>query len=134
MIPSKNTLLSQALSVEVLPSLQHKMELAGERIRGFVDEREAIRQTIYKILNTERYRYIIYSWDYGIQLEDLFGQAPLYVCPELERRITEALCQDDRIQGCEDFDFDLSRKGTVAVTFTAKTIFGDLTIPWEVQV
>ena len=87
---------------------------------------EAIKQTIFKILNTERYKYIIYSWNYGIELEDLFGQPVLFVCPEIERRVKEALLQDDRITEVDSFDFDISKRGVVSVTFTVHTIFGDL--------
>lgn len=61
------------------------------------DGREAMEQVIYKILNTERYRYVVYSWNYGIELMDLFGMPADYVCPVLEKRISEALLQDDRI-------------------------------------
>ena len=85
-----------------------------------------MHQVIYKILNTERYQYIIYSWNYGIELADLFGEPVTYVCPELQRRITEALVQDDRITSVDSFEFDLSEKRTVKVTFTVHTIFGEL--------
>jgi hypothetical protein len=85
-----------------------------------------MRQVIYKILNTERYQHIIYSWNYGIELLDLFGEPVAYVCSELQRRITEALTQDDRITSVDGFGFDVSEKRTVKATFTVHTIFGDL--------
>ena len=49
----------------------------------------------------------MYSWDYGVELADLFGEPVSYVCPELERRITEALLQDGRIEGVDGFSFRL---------------------------
>ena len=126
MIPSTNTILSTELEVETQPSKNYKMYLEQNIINGFCDELEAMQQVIYKILNTERYQHIIYSWNYGIELLDLYGEPVTYVCPELQRRITEALVQDDRIESVDNFEFDSSEKGTVKVTFTVHTIFGNV--------
>lgn len=126
MIPSVNTILTTELKVVTLPSKQHRMDLDKNRILGTCDGLEAVKQSIFKILNTERYSYLIYSWNYGIELKDLYGQSPMYACPEIERRVKEALFQDDRITGVDDFEFDISRKGVVSVSFTVRTIFGDL--------
>ena len=57
---------------------------------------------------------------------DLYGEPVAYVCSELQRRITEALVQDDRIDSVDGFEFDVSEKRTVKVTFTVYTIFGNL--------
>ena len=57
-----------------------------------------------------------------------------YVCPELERRITEALTWDERIESVDDFEFDTSTKGEVTVVFTAHTIFGDIEVERVVDV
>ena len=73
------------------------------------------------------------SWNYGIETLDLYGQPVAWVCPELERRITEALTCDDRITSVSDFDFDTSKKGVVHCTFTAHTIFGDVQAEREVN-
>ena len=112
------------LEFQTMPSLNHKMILDENRIINKCDKLEAMKQVIYKIIMTERYKYIIYSWNYGIELADLFGEPVYYVVPELERRITEALTQDDRIESVTDFDFDISKRGVVVVKFTANTIFG----------
>ena len=126
MIPSTNTILSQDLEVETLPSKNYKMQIEHDVINGFCDELEAMKQVVFKILNTERYQYIIYSWNYGIELLDLYGEPVTYVCPELERRITEALVQDDRIDSVDSFVFGVTEKRTVKVTFTVHTIFGGI--------
>lgn len=126
MIPSTNDILSYDLEMETEPSVNYKMNIKQDIINGTVDELEAMKQVIYKILNTERYQYIIYSWNYGIELMDLFGMPVIYVIPELERRITEALIQDERIESVDDFEFDSSEKRTVKASFTVHTIFGDV--------
>ena len=103
----------------------------SDRISGFVDDIEAIKQMIYLTLSSERYAYIIYPWDYGVELIDLFGKPAPYVMSELERRITEALLQDDRIQKVEDFTFEQNGK-VIHVTFLVVTTLGN--IPSELEV
>ena len=126
MIPSGNTILTTDLAVVTLPSKQHKMDLDKNRILGVCDGLEAVKQMVFKILNTERYGYLIYSWNYGIELMDLYGKSPVYACPEIERRVKESLLQDDRITGVSEFEFDISKKGVVSVSFTVHTLFGDV--------
>lgn len=48
-----------------------------------------------------------------------------YVCPELERRIIEALIQDSRIQSVTDFTFESPKRNVLHTTFTVHTILGD---------
>lgn len=106
-------------------SRTYKLNINKETISGYIDEREAMTQAIYLILNIERYDYLIYSWNYGIELKDLFGQPTFYVMAELERRITEALMVDSRITGVDNFE--ITRKGKkVHARFTVHTIFGDV--------
>ena len=126
MIPSVNNLLTTDLEVETQPSKNYKMHIQDDVINGTCDSLNAMVQVIYKILNTERYIYPIYSWNYGIELRDLFGEPISYVCAELERRITEALTQDDRIESVSDFEFDTDKKHEVVCTFVVHTIFGDV--------
>lgn len=133
MIPSNTGFLEQDFEIERQPTHTHKMNLESQLIRGYTDGLEAMEQAIYKILLTERYQYVMYSWNYGIELLDLFGMPVSYVCPELERRITEALTWDDRIESVDNFEFDLSKKGVVHVSFTAHTIFGDVQAEREVN-
>ena len=126
MIPSGNTLLTTNLEVVTMPSKQHRMILDSNRIIATCDNLKAIEQTVFKILNTQRYAYIIYSWNYGIELEDLFGQPVRYVCPEIERRVREALMQDDRITEVDNFEFEFPKRGVVATKFTVHTTLGDI--------
>lgn len=126
MIPSANKMLTAELNVVTQPSKQHKMDLDKNRILGICDGLEAVKQSVFKILNTERYDYLIYSWNYGIELKNLYGKSPTYVCPEIERLVKEALSQDDRITSVDDFEFDISKNGVVSVSFAVHTIFGDL--------
>lgn len=111
------------------PSYTYAMHISAQSIYGMTDEQEAMRQAIYKIIRTERYTYPVYSWDYGIELADLFGKPTPYVEVELKRRIREALEWDDRINKVDSFKFSYPEdKNTVHVQFAAHTIFGDVEI------
>ena len=126
MIPSTNNILSTTLTIKKQPSKNHKLYMENDTISGVCNDLEAMKQVIYKILNTERYQCIMYSWNYGIELYDLFGEPTNYVISELRRRITEALVQDDRIDKVDGFEFNIIKKRTVNVKFTVHTIFGDI--------
>ena len=91
MIPSVSGFLDQEFEVEEEPSKNYRMDIYGETICGKIDGLEAMKQVIYKILNTERYQHIIYSWNYGVELEDLYGRTVLLCMSGTERRITKHL-------------------------------------------
>lgn len=132
MIPEVNDgLISDFEEAIEQPSKTYKLNIAKNRIVGFIDEVEALKQAIFLILNIERYDYIIYSWNYGVELNDLFGKPIPFVLPEIKRRVTEALIQDDRIDSVDNFHFDVS-KGKVLATFTVHTIYGEIETEKEV--
>lgn len=112
-------------TTSIVPNKSYRMKIADEKILGNIDELDAIAQACYKILNTERYQYVIYSWNYGIELQDLFGKPMPYVYSELPRRIKEALTQDDRINSVEDFELSYD-KGNVLAKITVKTNLGNI--------
>lgn len=132
MIPNTGTILSQQFEIKEQSSKNYRMEFEPKRVIGFADGIEAMKQVIFKILNTERYQYEIYSWNYGIELVGLYGEPISYVVPELKRRITEALTWDSRITGVYDFSFEV-KKNMVHTTFTVRTIFGNIPAEREVN-
>ncbi len=134
MIPSTVGFLNQEFEIEEQPSMTYRMDLSGDSVRGLVDNQEALKQAIFRILNTERYQYIIYPWWYGIETIDLYGEPVNWVCAELERRITEALRMDSRIISVTDFEHDTSVKGVVRTTFNVHTIYGNIPTEREVNV
>lgn len=118
------------LKTETQPSATYCLDKESGRIRGAVDRLEAMKQAIYLILNSERYAYPIYSWNYGAELRDLIGQPKEYVYPEIKHCITDALLQDDRITEVDNFEFEAHGK-KLHVSFLIHTIFGVL--DWEVN-
>ena len=118
-----------------MPTLTYKMDLEQHRVRNYADGVPAMRQAIFKILQTERYQHKeIYSDNYGVEFKDLFGMPTSYCVPEIERRIKEALLWDERITNVYNFVFSLKKRGVVGVTFNADTIFGSTTIETEVAI
>ena len=133
MIPSTAGFLNRDCEIEEQPGLTYRINADSCSVKGEADGLEAVKQAVYCILNTGRYQYPIYSWNYGIELIDLYGEPVTYVCPELERRISEALLCDDRIEGVDHFTFDVSQKGVVHISFTVHTVFGEVKAEREVN-
>lgn len=133
MTPNTNNILQSNLEVAEQPSKTYYLNIENNTINGYCDGIDAIKQTIYCILNTERFEHLIYSWNYGIELKDLIGESSTYVIPELERVITEALLQDDRIEEVYNFNFEINRNKIIA-TFNVITTVGEITIEKVVNI
>ena len=131
MLPVINNSILQ-VEEKTYPSNTFAIDFISNKITGFVDEKEAIKQAIALILNTERYKFLIYSWNYGAELGDLIGVHLDIVEDESERLISEALLQDDRIKAVYDFGFERI-KDSIIVTFTVDTIFGEIETETEVS-
>ena len=131
MIPQSNIDVELSLDESIETSRTYK--IVGNRIQGYTDELEALKQAIYKVLSTERYEYPIYSFNYGIELESLIGKDPIYVQVELKRRIRECLLKDDRITEVDNFQFEVYGD-EIKCTFDVHSIYGDLTVSQVVNV
>lgn len=107
------------------PSLTYQIN--GNRIEGKIDGILAVMQAVQLILETERYQYPVYSWDYGVEISELIGKDKRYLEADLKRQITEALAQDDRISGVENFSLNYTGD-SASVTFTVISIFGNFEV------
>ena len=110
------------------PTKTYKVDFDTGRVAGYVDETEAMKQSIFKILSTERFLYLIYSWNYGIELNAVVGKSYPVFSSEIKRVITEALLADSRITDVTDFQVEQIDKRTARVSFTAETIFGEIPV------
>lgn len=114
--------------VQEQPSKTYYLDRANKRIIGTVtDYLKAVEQAVFLILSIERYDYVMYSWNYGIELKDLYGQIKEYVIPSLIRRITDALMQDDRITDVKNFEYKIE-KSKYYISFTVVTKYGNIDI------
>lgn len=135
MTPSVDSSLDQDVTVqEQKPSLTWQLDLKSGRIKGQIDGLTAIYQAVEKILLTERYAYRIYSWNYGCELAFYIGKDTDFVLADAERTIREALLQDDRISGIENFKAKLVDRESVLVTFTVTTVSGKFSYEQEIKV
>lgn len=89
------------------------------QVSGMDSGLAAMRQAVEIILHNERFRWQIYSSDFGSELEELAGEEYDYITSEIPRRIKEAFSQDSRILSAENFVFSgegsdtLDRKSVV---------------------
>lgn len=108
--------------------------LDEKKLNGRVSGLDEIKQAIYFILNSERYEYEIYSWNYGFEASDLIGITDYnFIESELTSRIKEALMQDERILDVGAFEFE-KNKNSVHVTFTVSTTDGEIESEVDVDV
>lgn len=96
------------------------------RVVGWIDNKQALRQAIEKLLHTERYMYEIYTDKYGIELQALIGENFDLVEAEIGRIIKEALLADDRIVSVENIQATKLDSTSLLVTFSVESIFGTL--------
>ena len=99
----------------------------GQLTGGIVEGKEAVKVWIWLALQTPRYRYYIYTWDYGNEFEDLIGHGYTdeYIEAEAQRMTEDCLLVNEHIQGITEFRTDRTG-GTLTITFTANTIYGDI--------
>lgn len=133
MIPNTGDDLRQDFVFTTIPSRTLKLNHDYHLVNGTIDQIQAVEQAVFLILTTERYQWLIFSWNYGVELKNLIGKDPEYCVPEIERRIREALLQDDRITTVENFQFEVNKK-KVLTTFTVISIFGGFTSTLEVDI
>lgn len=133
MLPVTGNILEQDFKVVQMPSKTFRLDMEKKRVIGTVDGLEAVRQTVFCILNTERFDWLIYSWNYGMELKDLFGKSTGLAKARIKKRIKEALRQDDRIQSVDEFSFEGNGK-VLHVRFTVHTTLGEIVVEKEVNI
>lgn len=91
-----------------------------------VEGNEAIKTWVYKTMKTERFRYLIYSWDYGSELHSLIGQSytPNLTKAEAIRYIKEALLINLYIRNVSNVEVTFSG-GTLTIYAKLETIYGE---------
>lgn len=96
------------------------------RVIGWIDNKQALRQAVEKLLHTERFMYEIYTDEYGIELQGLIGASFELVEAEISRIIKEALLVDERIVEVTDITAQKIDSTSLLITFSVESIFGTL--------
>ena len=108
------------------PSLTWLIDKEQNQVSRMDEGLEAVRQSVEIALSVERFRWQIYSTNYGAELDDLIGEDEAYIVSELPRLIEEALSTDDRIRAVDNFSFSRTDGNSMTVTFAVHTVFGDI--------
>lgn len=87
---------------------------------------EAVRQAVEIALNVERYKWTIYSTNFGSELNDLVGEDEAYIIAEIPRLVEGALSPDSRVVSVDDYVYKKTDTNSMTVSFTVHTVFGDL--------
>ena len=118
--------LDAAFRIAEKPTNTFMIDWPSKQISGMNAGLEAVRQAVEIILRTERFRWQIYSSNFGIELEDLPGEEYDFITSEIPRRIVEAFSLDNRILSVENFAFSKNRNGEMTCMFDVITVFGTL--------
>ena len=133
MIPEQEVNLTNLETVNQ-PSLTYRLDFERKRLSGKIDNEDAIMQLVMKILYTERYAYVIYSSQYGVELDRLIGKEYDFIVADLERTITEALLADDRIISITEFVTEQVGIDRMTANFIVNSVVGSTNISTEVQI
>lgn len=132
MLPQSNIDLSRGIVFQDQPSLTWIADPVTNRLRGRGDNWEAVRQAVEVIVNVERFKWQIYTPNFGTDYDCLLGTEPGYAASELRRRLEDAFLPDNRILGIKDYVYSF-KDVSLTVTFTALTVFGDVPGSMEVK-
>lgn len=121
--------LSGEISVLEIPKEYGVDFETGQMTGGIVTEKEAVKVWIWNMLHTERFRYPIFSWNYGVELEQYIGQGftQEYLMFDLETMLQEAFEENPYISGIEQFEVSF-KKDRLQVELTVQTVFGEVNV------
>lgn len=132
MLPQSEISLANGVVFADQPSLTWIADPVTNRLRGRGDNYEAVRQAVEIIVSVERFKWQIYTPNFGTDYDGLLGTEPGYAASELRRRLEDAFLPDNRILEIRDYSYTF-RGVSLTVTFTARTVFGDVPGSLEVQ-
>lgn len=112
---------------QIVPK-EYEIDFATGQLTGrIVEGKEAVKVWIWLALQTPRYRYYIYTWDYGNDFEELIGQGftEEYILAETQRMTEDCLLVNKYIQGITEFSVDMTGS-VLTISFVADTIYGEI--------
>lgn len=92
-----------------------------------VSGNDAVLVWAWKALHTQRYRYEIYSWDHGIEIDEIIGQPYTEELKQSEasRYIRECLLVNPYITDVTDITVSFTGE-VMNITCTIETIYGEV--------
>lgn len=101
----------------------------GELTGSIAEGLDAIKVWIWLCLKTERFRYPIFSWNYGVELEQYIGETVTdeYLQDDCRAEIEEALTINPLIEGIDNFSAVI-QKDKLSLSFTVNTALGEVEV------
>lgn len=133
MIPQGSVLVENPhVQIQQQPSRTYRLDWNRNRVIGMTDGLEAVKQAVFKILQTTRFKHLIYSSNYGCEIMRSLAADPSFVKSEIGRYVEEALLQDDRVKAVDDIQVKLEQDRAL-VTLTVVTEAGSFPVSQEVN-
>ena len=114
-------------------SRTYRIDWDEGRIIGFIDGLEAMMQFIKKVLHTPRFRFLIYSRQYGNEIIDTVIDKDVtreYIETEIPFLVTDALIYDSRIFRVYNIGIEFKdtypMKDSCFINFDVDTIYGKI--------
>jgi len=120
---------SLPLYTEVAWDFKENIPIVEKGDFKIVTGNEAIKTWVYKAMKTERFRYLIYTWHFGSELENLIGQnyTPNLTKAETIRCVKEALLINPYITNISNAEVSFE-KGELTFHGKIETIYGELEV------
>lgn len=133
MIPQGSVLAENPhVQIQQQPSRTYRLDWNRNRVVGMTNGLEAVKQAVFKILQTTRFEHLIYSSNYGCEIMRSLAADPSFVKSEIGRYVEEALLQDDRVKAVDDIQVKLEQDRAL-VTLTVVTEAGSFPVSQEVN-
>ena len=124
----ENETITKERKKQITPPKEYEIDFETGQLTGkIVEGKEAIKIWIWFALQIPRYRYYIYTWNYGNEFEDLIGHVHTkeYIEAEAKRMTKECLLINQHIQSITEFHINIEHT-TLEISFVANTIYGEI--------
>lgn len=121
LLPDTQSVLYQ----DAQPSYTWRIDWEQKRLSGMTDGSDALQQAILLALLTPRFEHVIYSFQYGSELESLIGRDAAYAVAAAPALAEEALQSDDRVKSVQASGFQVlgsSLSGMLDITASGLSI------------
>lgn len=118
--PTDFTVVEPSTAVTPSSIREYEVDFNTGRLTGkIVEGVDALCVWAYLALKARRYRWVIYSWQYGEEISNLIGHSYSneYLRSEVKRYLEECLCENEHITGVKDLEIT-QVKDTLRIRFT----------------
>ena len=120
--------LIEELTEELPQPSEYEIDLNTGKLTGrIVKDIEAIKMWIYLALNTPRYRYSIFTWNYGSDTDELIGKPYTKEATqsEIERMTEECILQCPYITEISNIETEFAGS-KLTIYLTVQTDYGEV--------